>query len=165
MEPRNSYEMVREFHEKFGHPVKQGASLEDVSPEILKLRMDLIAEEFFELVGAVYSEQARNFMETQWETMYSDSLDKNENGQYNADVVEAADALGDMEYVINGFAHVAGIPLPDVMGEIHGSNMSKLGEDGNPIYREDGKILKGPGYFKPNIARSMGLDSEDKSEF
>lgn len=157
MKPR-SYDMVREFHEKFGHPVGDGApSLEGIPEKTLKLRMDLIGEEFFELVGAMYSPQAREFMEKCWEEMYDRGLEHREEGGYTADVVEVADALGDMEYVINGLALVAGIPLPTVMAEIHSSNMSKLGEDGNPIYRGDGKILKGPGYFKPDIAAAMGL--------
>lgn len=162
MEQRTSYNMVKEFHEKFYHPVKEGApDLRGMDAKRMRMRMDLIAEEFFELVGAVYSDEARKHMEEQWLNMYDDMLHVNEFGEHNADVVEAADALGDMEYVINGFALEAAIPLPDVMAEIHESNMSKLGADGKPIYREDNKILKGPNYFKPNIAKAMGLPSQD----
>lgn len=151
-----TFEHVREFHEKFGHPVNEGTSdLESLPAGLVKLRMDLIAEEFFELVGAVYSEDAAARMEDAWEDLYSQGLDYNKDGSRNLDIVETADALGDMDYVINGFAHVAGIPHDDVVDEIHDSNMSKLGADGKPILREDGKILKGPDYFRPDIVKVL----------
>ena len=67
------------------------------------------------------------------------------------DIVEIADALGDIVYIVCGTAHAYGIPLDEVVSEIHRSNLSKLGEDGNPIYRDDGKILKGPNYSPPDI--------------
>lgn len=73
-------------------------------------------------------------------------------GEYNDDIVEIADALGDMLYIIHGTAVSYGIPLDEVFSEIHRSNKSKLGEDGKPIYREDGKVLKGPNFFKPDVA-------------
>ena len=69
------------------------------------------------------------------------------------DLVEVADALGDMLYILcgtileHGMQHI----IEEVFDEIQRSNMSKLGEDGKPIYREDGKVLKGPSYFKPDI--------------
>lgn len=67
------------------------------------------------------------------------------------DLVEMADALGDLAYVIAGAALEFGIPLDRVLEEIHRSNMSKLGADGKPIYREDGKVMKGPNYTPPDI--------------
>ena len=67
------------------------------------------------------------------------------------DVVEAADALADLDYVIAGMALEAGIPHPDVVREVHRANMSKLGADGQPILREDGKILKSDGYTPPDV--------------
>lgn len=67
-------------------------------------------------------------------------------------LTEIADALADMCVIICGTALTYGIPLDKVFDEVHRSNMSKLGEDGKPIYRGDGKVLKGPGYFKPDIA-------------
>lgn len=151
---KNSAEMVREFHETFGHPVASSPNLSTtaVSDSLLKLRLDLIAEEFFELVAATIGEDAAQLMSDRWAEVGVVSEDS------PRDVVETADALADMEYVIHGFALAAGIPLPKVVEEVHASNMSKLGEDGNPIYREDGKVLKGPRYFRPNIARSMGLN-------
>ena len=69
-----------------------------------------------------------------------------------------ADALGDLVYVIYGMALEMGYDLRDVIQEIHGSNMTKLGEDGKPIYREDGKVLKGPNYMKPNISAALGWE-------
>lgn len=72
----------------------------------------------------------------------------------NNDLVEVADALGDMLYILCGtiLSHGMQHVIEDVFDEIQRSNMSKLGEDGQPIYREDGKVMKGPNYFKPNIA-------------
>ena len=71
----------------------------------------------------------------------------------NNDLVEVADALGDMLYILCGtiLEHGMQYKIEEVFEEIQRSNMSKLGADGNPIYREDGKVLKGPNYFKPNI--------------
>lgn len=81
-----------------------------------------------------------------------------ENEEYyeaanNNDLVEVADALGDMLYILCGtiLEHGMQHKIEEVFEEIQRSNMSKLGADGKPIYREDGKVLKGPNYFKPNI--------------
>ena len=85
-------------------------------------------------------------------------LMREENEEYleaanNDDLVEVADALGDMLYILCGtiIEHGMQDKIEEVFNEIQRSNMSKLGEDGKPIYREDGKVLKGPNYFKPNI--------------
>lgn len=86
------------------------------------------------------------------------NLMKEENEEYfeavkNNDLVETADALGDMLYILCGtiIEHGMQHKIDEVFNEIQKSNMSKLGEDGKPIYREDGKVMKGPNYFKPNI--------------
>lgn len=86
------------------------------------------------------------------------NLMKEENEEYleaaqNGDLVEVADALGDMLYILCGtiIEHGMQHKIEEVFDEIQRSNMSKLGADGKPIYREDGKVLKGPNYFKPNI--------------
>jgi len=86
------------------------------------------------------------------------NLMKEENEEYleaaqNNDLVEVADALGDMLYILCGtiIEHGMQDKIVEVFEEIQRSNMSKLGADGKPIYREDGKVLKGPNYFKPNI--------------
>jgi len=85
-------------------------------------------------------------------------LMREENEEYleaasDNDLVEVADALGDMLYILCGtiIEHGLQYKIEEVFEEIQRSNMSKLGEDGEPIYREDGKVLKGPNYFKPNI--------------
>lgn len=75
------------------------------------------------------------------------------------DGAEVADASGDLVYVLYGMMLEMGYDLRDVVQEIHGSNMTKLGEDGKPIYREDGKVLKGPNYMKPNIPAALGWES------
>ena len=86
------------------------------------------------------------------------NLMKEENEEYldaaqKNDLVEVADALGDMLYILCGtiLSHGMQNKITEVFNEIQRSNMSKLGDDGKPIYREDGKVLKGPNYFKPNI--------------
>ena len=88
------------------------------------------------------------------------SLMSEENEEYleaanNDDIIEVADALGDMLYILCGTIIEHGMQdiIEDVFDEIQRSNMSKLGEDGDPIYREDGKVLKGPHYFKPNFKK------------
>lgn len=90
-------------------------------------------------------------------------LMREENEEYleaanNNDLVEVADALGDMLYILCGtiIEHGMQDKIEEVFNEIQRSNMSKLGADGKPIYREDGKVLKGPNYFKPNIAKVLG---------
>ncbi|AGC78147.1 phosphoribosyl-ATP pyrophosphohydrolase [Nonlabens dokdonensis] len=89
-------------------------------------------------------------------------LMKEENEEYfeaaqNNDLVEVADALGDMLYILCGTIIEHGMQeiIEDVFDEIQESNMSKLGADGKPIYREDGKVLKGPHYFKPNFDKIL----------
>ena len=90
------------------------------------------------------------------------NLMKEENEEYleavqNNDIVEIADALGDMLYILCGTILEHGLQhkIEEVFDEIQRSNMSKLGEDGKPIYREDGKVMKGPNYFKPNFGEIL----------
>ncbi len=138
--------LVRRFHHVYGLPVQtDGASLER---ESLHMRMSLIAEEFAELVGAVYGQAARSEVESG----YRSAVAVDDGGR---DAVEAADALADLVYVIYGMALETGIDLAAVLAEVQRSNMSKLGADGKPIYREDGKVLKGPGYFAPDVAQVL----------
>jgi predicted HAD superfamily Cof-like phosphohydrolase len=73
------------------------------------------------------------------------------------DIVDVADALTDLLYVVYGAGHSFGIDLDKCFEEVHNSNMSKLGEDGRPIYREDGKVLKGPNYFKPDLEKVLKI--------
>ena len=134
--------LVRRFHHVYGLPVQtDGASLER---ESLDMRMSLIAEEFAELVGAVYGQAAR----AEIESSYLRAVAADDGAR---DTVEAADALADLIYVIYGMALETGIDLASVLAEVQRSNMSKLGADGKPVYREDGKVLKGPDYFPPNV--------------
>jgi len=147
MPERNSYERVREFHETFGHPVGKAPLTPTV--DRMKLRLALILEEAAELTDA---------MGFDGELIRQATADVLEKGVVeHADLIEIADALGDIEYVVNGAALECGINLPQVVSEIHHSNMTKLGPDGKPIYRDDGKILKGEGYRPPNIAKALGI--------
>lgn len=118
-------EAVKVFHEAFG--VKNGKKPQLVAQEIGMLRHELMSEENDEYLDAVV----------------------------NKDLVGIADALGDQLYILCGTILVHGMQhiIVDVFNEIQASNMSKLGEDGKPVLREDGKILKGPDYFKPDIKK------------
>lgn len=148
---------VREFYEKYQQEqflADDGAvaSLEDMGDDRVDLRMKLIAEEFFELIAAVYNDQAAYELESTWNNLFSDGvMDERRN-----DVVAAADATGDLRYVIEGFDLEAGIPAEKVFDEIHSSNLSKLGKDGFPIISDGtlkpkGKILKGENFFEPDL--------------
>lgn len=144
---------VREFHEIFEHPVSYDPKqIPDIKVRVLRVQM--LASELVELARAmgvrlkIDTEQAGD----------EDSCvlcADNRTGHY--DPVEAADALGDLRYIVDGGNLVCGFPGELVLAEIHRSNMSKLGPDGLPVKREDGKILKGPTYTKPDIARVIGL--------
>lgn len=93
-----------------------------------------------------------------------------ENEEYlqackDGDLVEIADALGDMMYILYGSICKHGLQhrIADIFDEIHRSNMSKLDENGQPIYREDGKVLKGKNYFRPNIAKYLKEETDPVS--
>lgn len=135
--------LVREFHATYALPVAEDGP--SVDRDRVHMRMGLIAEEFAELVGAVYGQAAAERMAAAFALAVGE-----DDG--TRDVVESADALGDLVYVVYGMALECDIPLGRVLAEIQASNLSKLGADGRPIYREDGKVLKGPNYFRPDIA-------------
>ena len=140
---RDPHALVREFHEVFAVPIADdGASVER---DRVHLRMALIGEELAELVSAVYGRRAGEIVEIA--VTEAAAVDDG-----TRDVVGAADALGDLVYVIYGMANETDIPLPEVIAEIHRANLSKLDADGRPIYREDGKVLKGPAYRPPDVA-------------
>lgn len=119
---------VKEFHEAFGLGVKETPTA-DLSEKLVQLRFNLMKEENEEYLEA--------------------ALNKN--------LTEVADALGDMLYILCGTMLEHGLQnkIESVFEEIQRSNMSKLGEDGKPIYRQDGKVMKGPNYFKPNIQKIL----------
>ena len=115
-------------------------------------------------------EESPNIVLSRDEMVLRHSLMAEENDEYleavkDGDLVEVADALGDMLYILCGtiISHGMQDVMADVFRNIQASNMSKLGPDGKPIYREDGKVMKGPDYFKPDIAgalRQAGIDVE-----
>lgn len=145
---------VRKFHKVFGHPIASG--INPATKELRELRVKLIAEELGELcqalgVGLKLIVDPRPVAEGEEdvkEFMLVEALLEDDE----VDLVEAADALGDIDYVTQGANLVFGFPAEDVMLEIQRANMSKLGEDGLPVYREDGKIMKGPNYAPPDVA-------------
>ena len=125
---QNQLKSVKIFHEAFGIKISNKPTLE-LSKDILKLRHSLMLEENNEYLKAI---EERN-------------------------LIEVADALGDMLYILCGTILTHGFQnlIEDIFDEIQLSNMSKLGYDGKPIYRNDGKVLKGPNYKKPNIKKIL----------
>ena len=120
-----NFEKVGLFMSTFGQEVKKKSSLS--TDKINKLRIDLIEEELNELKDAIKKK----------------------------DIKEVADALTDILYVTYGAGHAFGINLNDCFEEVQKSNMSKLGDNGKPIYNEDGKVMKGPKYFKPDLKKFL----------
>ena len=118
-----NFEKVGAFMKTFGQEVKEKPSLS--SEKINQLRVSLIKEELDELKEAMDSKN----------------------------LLEVADALTDLLYVTYGAGHAFGIDLDKCFEEVQNSNMSKLGDDGKPIYNEFGKVMKGPNYFKPNLTK------------
>ena len=121
----SNFDDVRTFMETYGQEVNTKPSFP--SEKIVKLRYDLIKEELDELSVAI--------------------KDK--------DIVEVADALTDLLYVVYGAGHAFGIDLDKCFAEVQSSNMSKLDKDGKPIYNESGKVMKGPNYSKPNLKQFL----------
>tara|TARA_B100001121_G_C18410207_1_gene489768 strand:- start:302 stop:673 length:372 start_codon:yes stop_codon:yes gene_type:complete len=117
----SNFDKVKKFMKTFGQEVKEKA--EFPNEKITSLRLDLIKEELNELEDAISKK----------------------------DIKEVADALTDILYVTYGAGHAFGIDLDKCFEEVQSSNMSKLGDDGKPIYNEKGKVMKGPKYFKPNL--------------
>ena len=122
-----NFNKVKTFMETFGQEVKTKPSFS--SDKINTLRYDLIKEELEELKIAME----------------------------NKDLLEVADALTDILYVTYGAGHAFGIDLDKCFEEVQNSNMSKLGEDGKPIYNDAGKVMKCPKYFKPDLSKFINL--------
>lgn len=140
---RDPEALVRQFHEHFAVPVADDAP--SVDRDRVHLRMALVAEEFAELVTAVYGSGAGEAA--------TDGFTRAAAADDGArDTVAAADALADLVYVLYGMAQECGIPLPAVLAEVHAANLSKLGPDGRALLREDGKVLKAAGYRAPDVA-------------
>ena len=118
-----NFESVKKFMKTFGQEIKEKACFPN--EKITSLRYELIKEELEELREAIDSK----------------------------DIKEVADALTDILYVTYGAGHAFGINLDECFEEVQNSNMSKLCSDGKPIYNEKGKVMKGPGYFKPDLSR------------
>ena len=119
----SNFKSVRKFMETFGQEIKEKASFPN--GKITSLRYELIKEELDELKEAINKK----------------------------DIKEVADALTDILYVTYGAGHAFGIDLDKCFEEVQNSNMSKLGNDGKPIYNNKGKVMKGPNYFKPNLSK------------
>ena len=122
MRTMTNFDKVGNFMNAFGQEIKD--TPEFPNAKIVELRDKLIAEEFDEYREAIESR----------------------------DMVAVADALTDLLYVIYGAGHSYGLNLDVAFNIVHASNMSKLGPDGTPIYREDGKVKKGPDYFEPDLS-------------
>jgi len=157
------------FHSLYNVPMAplgcEDPEFAHMDDERVSLRLGLITEELgelFEAFGIVlqpdyiverYGSPVATFNESAMKNGFA--LKKARAVGHKRNGREVADALGDLVYVIYGLALEMGYDLRDVIREIHASNMTKLGEDGKPIYREDGKVLKGPNYMKPNIPAAL----------
>lgn len=97
-----------------------------------------------------------NVSELRWD-LIDEECDELREALDDKNLIDIADALTDILYVVYGAGHAFGIDLDKCFTEIHNSNMSKLGMDGKPILREDGKVLKGPTYWKPDLKRVLGM--------
>lgn len=123
---KTHYDMVRDFQEAMGQPT---GDPKDVTETVLRLRHDLIKEEVSEIEDEILNESGRVYL------------------PYNKiDHASLCAEIADLIYVTLGFAVTMGYPLNEMFEAIHEANMSKLDDNGNPIYREDGKIIKGPNY-------------------
>jgi len=137
--------MVLDFHRAFGHPVAKQATTVGVTKSLRDLRIELIREEFEEFCKAVTGKEAIVWIET---NPASQTFSQ-------PSIVDVADALADMMYVIYGAALAYGVDLDEVFSEVHKSNMGKLGPEGVPLVRHDGKILKPEGWKPPRIRQSL----------
>lgn len=145
--------LVAQFHEIYEMPNRvQEGGRPSLDTDRLEMRMSLIKEEFAELCGAVYGPDAQK--------QVIESCD-NLPDQHERDIVETADALADLTYVIYGMALECGIDLDAVLAEVHRSNRSKLMPDGSVKRRSDGKILKGPNFTPPDIAGTLYCENND----
>lgn len=140
-------DLVKKFHQAFGHPTDSAPTI-DIPGDTVQLRLNLILEEFQELCDAV---GAKIHIDPMSEA--ADGVTFTSNQRRALNLPEVADALGDLSYVIEGANLVFGIPSKEIFREIHESNMSKLGKDGEPLYREDGKVAKGPDYTRPDLVK------------
>ena len=141
MKDKTNYEKVREFHKAFG------LDLDNKNPnkKLVKLRDELIREEYIEIYKEIIGD---NKHDDDSYDIYS-PIYHMYNGDFNRQKV--AKELADLLYVVYGTAAAFGIDIDTVFNIVHASNMSKLDEDGKPVYREDGKVLKGPNYKEANL--------------
>lgn len=139
--------LTAKFHAAFGHPVRETPTVIPTAEEAL-LALRLIEEEFMELAAAFFPGHPALGVASVADMIQSaGSLDD----CYEPDLVECADAIADLDVVVNGAGIRMGLPMKELAIEVADSNMSKLGEDGEPVYREDGKIAKGPNFRQPDI--------------
>lgn len=155
-------QQVAQFHRTFGHACNGTPS--DVSVTELRLRLKLVLEEIVELVEALNTDEAPmwGMMKHHLEQAHGlcDSLEP-----ANINPIETTDALADLMYVATGMSLVLGLPIVQAFDEVHRSNMSKLDENGKPIFGADGKIKKGPNYVAPNLAQFFRGTNERTNNF
>lgn len=131
MKHSTNYDKVRQFHRVFGHALDKKLTKgfwTDSEHEMADLRVRLLKEELDEVIGALYRGDVKHF----------------------------AKEIADLLYVTYGLAATYGIPADEVFNRVHESNMSKLGRNGKPVFRNDGKVLKGPDYKEPTM-EGLGL--------
>lgn len=156
------------FHDLYAVPMSPLGNADPtfahMDDERVALRLELITEEFKELFRDGFGIAADvTFSATPvfGEDRIVDALADARRLTVPRNGTEVADALGDIVYLCYGMALEMGYDLRDVLREIHAANLTKLAEDGTPIYREDGKVLKGPNYHAPNIPAALGFATKE----
>jgi len=172
----SNFNKVGTFMKTFGQEVKTKPSFS--TDKINKLRIDLIKEELDELQEAMKNNDLLEVADALTDILYvtygaghafgidstdkinklridliKEELDELQEAMKNNDLLEVADALTDILYVTYGAGHAFGIDLDKCFDEVQNSNMSKLDENGKPIYNDAGKVMKGPKYFKPDLSK------------
>ncbi len=142
---------VIEFHRAFGHPIAEAPAV--VADVRVRFRANLIAEEFFEAMAAMFVDG--DGQNSQLDRLHYVLHEFISDAPVKVDLPELADAFGDLDYVVEGSRLEFGIDGAPVATAIHAANMSKLGPDGNPIRRADGKSLKPDGWTPPDIAGEL----------
>lgn len=148
--------LVAEFHSVFGHPIALHPTTPDADTRLLRFR--LIFEELMEYGRAIGVSNlcAEDSTQEEFEARLKDTMAQfSINSAAEVDQEGAADALGDLDYVVQGSNLVHGFPAEEIIRDIHDANMSKLGADGKPIRDPFGKTVKGPNTRRPNTAQIL----------
>ena len=152
MSDKTEHEMVKEFHELMGLPALDSPQVPDA--ERVKLRINLLLEEVIEVIDALSGSPSRWVDKMVGRLHHAGRCieEMSDEDFKDLDLPHFAKELCDVKYVVEGFAVEFGIPLDEAFEEVHSSNMSKVDDDGNVIYSDEGKVLKGENYRKADLS-------------